>query len=230
MKRNLISILVVALLAAAMITLQVAASPAVDSVYKSTKQTTPGAKATEKAIQKATDGIGKPEKTPKMTGKKVNLRGILASVDAVSLTLTQADGTLVTVALTTDTRVQIPNLGGNATLVDLLPGVKVVIQAAQAEDGTLTALKVSVTPGKPAKIHRVGEVTAYTPGASISILAKDGQTYTFVVTADTKLLPTDRSDKLAVGALVTIICPRDVTGGPLTAAGIVIHPAETIAD
>jgi len=42
-----------------------------------------------------------------------------------------------------------------------------------------TAVKVQVVPGKPARIHRVGVVTAYTAGESITILAKDGNEYTF---------------------------------------------------
>jgi len=33
-----------------------------------------------------------------------------------------------------------------------------------------------------------------------------------------------------VGVLVTIICPRDVTGGPLTANGIVIHTASSLSE
>jgi hypothetical protein len=33
--------------------------------------------------------------------------------------------------------------------------------------------------------------------------------------------------ELQVGTLVTIISPRDVTGAPVIAAGVVIHPAGT---
>jgi hypothetical protein len=50
----------------------------------------------------------------------------------------------------------------------------------------------------------------------------------FQAASTTKILPADRSAELVVGALVTIICPRDVTGRPLTANRIVIHPAATM--
>ena len=73
----------------------------------------------------------------------------------------------------------------------------------------------------------MGIVTEYIAGTSITIQSRDDQLYTFLVTPDTKILPEERMDKLATGRLVTIICPRDVTGGPHTAIGIVGHPDQT---
>ena len=180
---------------------------------------TPGAKATEKAVERATEGKGNGKETK---GKKTTYQGMVASVSADSLTVT-VNGAPLTFAITAETKFQIPSFGPSATLAELNVGVRVVVQATQAEDGPLTAVSVHVVPGKPEKIHRVGIVTEYTPEVSITIQGKDGGTTTFIVTADTKILPAHAVERLVVGARVTIISPRDVTGGPLTAKGIVVH-------
>ena len=83
-----------------------------------------------------------------------------------------------------------------------------------------------VIPGKPTKIHRVGVVIAYTPGVSITIQDKNGNEFTFTLTGETKLLPAERAEELAVGSRVTIIAPRDPASGGVTVKGIVIHPAK----
>ena len=85
-------------------------------------------------------------------------------------------------------------------------------------------------PGKPTKIHRVGTVTAYSAGTSITIQDKDGNLFTFALTADTKILPPDTTRTLGDGARVTIISRRDPSGGPLTAQGIVVHPDKESQD
>lgn len=174
-------------------------------------KSTPGAQATERAT-------GNPH------GKRSVYRGVVASAGGGSLSLTLEDGSTLTFAITDQTKIKVPTLKG-ATLADLKSGMKVVVQAAQAEGGGLTALHVVATPGKPAKVHRVGTVAAYSAGSSITVQDKDGNTSTFALTADAKILPAERADQLAVGSRVTIIAPRNVTDGPLTAAGIVVHPA-----
>jgi hypothetical protein len=98
------------------------------------------------------------------------------------------------------------------------------IQATEKE-GVLTARSIHVIPGKPAQSHNVGVVTDYQAGVSISIATRDGQTYTFKLSPDAKILPTERLDLLTIGACVTVISPRDVTTTDLIATGIVIHPA-----
>lgn len=180
---------------------------------------TPGAQATARAIQRATEGIGNQH------GKRVNYRGTIASADAASLTLTLANGSSVTFSLTADTRIRIPTLGQTAAAPALMPGAKAGVHAAQDETGALTALAVLVIPAKPVRAHRVGTVTDYQPGASLTIQATDGNTYTFLLTTATEILSADRADQLADGARVTVIAPRDVTGGVLTARGVIIHPA-----
>ena len=180
----------------------------------------PGIKPTDK-VKEHTPG---PPDKDKGKGKPVNIKGIIASADASSLVVTQADGTSVTVMITADTRIQVSGMGKDGGVANLLPGLQVGVQAAEKE-GVLTARSIHVIPGKPTQTHNVGVVTDYQPGVSISIAAKDGQTYTFKLIPDVKILPADRIDFLVAGAYVTVISPRDVTTTDLIATGIVVHPA-----
>lgn len=183
---------------------------------------TPGAKATDKAIERATEGKG----GKGQHGKKKNYKGVVAAVSASSLTLTLEDGSSATFTVNGDTRIHVPTLGKSATLADITVGGRATVQAKADEAGSLVALRINVKPGKPEKVHRVGTVTAYTAGVSITVQAKDGGTSTFALTADTKILPKHRAEELAVGSTVTIISRRNVTGGELTAQGIVVHPSK----
>ena len=178
---------------------------------------TPAAKATDKANQKATQGVGKPK------GKRTTYRGTVTAAGGGSLTLALDGGGSKTFAVTGGTRIHIPTLGREATLADLHTGVQALVQVLE-NDATQTAVFINVVPGKPEPVHRVGIVTAYTPGASITVQDKKGGSSTFLLTPDTKILPKDRASQLGVGSLVTIISRRDPTGGPLTAQGIVVHP------
>lgn len=178
--------------------------------------------------------------------KMENFKGVVASVAADSIIVTLDDGTLMTFGVSADTSIKIPTLGRTATIANLLAGQKVTVRAFQpvvdngngnapaAADPALeetvpgwVAKTIQVYPGKPVRIHRVGIVTDYQPGISITIDDGTGTLYTFVVTAETKILPEERLPELTTGSLVTIICPRDVTGGLPTAKGIVVHPAGT---
>ena len=176
---------------------------------------TPGWKLTEKVG----DSL-----LPDKAGKKVHYRGLITSVNASSLSINLADGSSLVLILDAESQVKIPTLGKDGTAADLLPGMQVTVQA-QMQDTGLVVRKLMVIPGKPSRIHRVGEVTAYIPGDTISILARDGETYTFKLAAEVKILPDERTDQLQVGAWVTIIAPRDVTQLESIAYGIVIHPA-----
>jgi hypothetical protein len=178
---------------------------------------TPGAKATEKANDNATKQAGKPH------GKHENYKGIVSAVDSTSLTLTLRDGSSVTVGLGADTRMKFPGRK-NSVAGSIQSGMNAMVQAIRDQGGNLIARAVMVIPGKPSKIHRVGMVSEYTAGNSITIQDKDGNTYTFAITDETKLLPAERAGTLAVGSRVTIIAPRDPGTGGVTVKGIVIHP------
>ena len=213
MKNKVIVILAV-MLALVLVSTQVNASPLGNQPEK-----TPGAAATRVAELHAAGQYGNPN------GKPENYRGKIDSVDAASITLILKDDTTVTILLNEQTRIRIPSFK-EASPEDLKPGMSVMVQARRAQDDSLTAKAIVLIPGKPAKMHRVGIVESYVPGESITILARDGLTYTFLINSETKILPVERMDLLAVEARVTIISPRDVTGGDTLAAGIVIHPAE----
>lgn len=175
-------------------------------------------KQAEKADDKATKQAE--EKPPK--GRHENFKGTVAAFDSSSITLTLRGGSSVTIALTTNTRIKFPGNKSSAATIEV--GMSAMVQAVRNENGNLTARSVMFIPGKPAKIHRVGIVTEYTPGVSITIQNKDGNAFTFMLTPETKLLPSNRAEALAVGSRVTIIAPRDPTTGGVTVTGIVVHP------
>lgn len=168
---------------------------------------TPGAQATAHAGQH---------------GKPQILRGTISAVDASGLTLTLGDGSSVTVALTSSTRIKIP--GSKDSGATLQPEMKAMVMAYADENGNLTARSVMAIPGQPIRVHRVGWVTDYTAGSSITIQASGGNSSTFSLTADTKILPANRAGDLATGARVTIIAPRNPSGTGWTVIGIVVHP------
>jgi hypothetical protein len=178
---------------------------------------TPGAKATEKADDKATKQANNPH------GKHENFKGIVSAIDSTSITLTLRDGSSMTVGLSADTRMKFPG-PKNSTPGSIQSGMNAMVQAIRDQAGNLIARAVMVIPGKPSKIHRVGMVTEYTAGNSITIQDKDGNIYAFAITGEIKLLPAERARTLAVGSRVTIIAPRDPATGGVTVKGIVIHP------
>ena len=196
-----------------LVTTQALAGPVVTLDAKPTPHTpgpqgTPGAQATQHA------GIH---------GKHQNYRGTIAALSSSNLTLTLKDGSSVSLSLTADTRIRIP--GHKNAGASLQVGMQAMAQAIADGNGNLIAVAVMAIPGKPTRVHRVGTVTAYSPGGSITIQASDGNTYTFNLTADTKTLPAERAGDLAVGSRVTIIAPRDPSSLSSTATGIVVHPA-----
>ncbi len=180
---------------------------------------TPGAVATQKAKERPNKQTGNPH------GKHENYKGSITAVDAASITLELKDGSSLSIGLTDKTRIRIPSMK-DATYLALKTDMTVMVQAIRDQDDVLTAKAVAVIPGKPTKMHHVGIVTAYEAEVSITIQAKDDLLYTFALTEETKILPAEKADQLVEGALVTIIAPRDVTGGDPTAIGIVIHPPD----
>jgi len=200
-------------------TTQAFASPSSQQGNNPPRTKTPGAQATEKAIENAAKDADKPAK-----GKHENFKGTVSAVDANSITLTLRDDSSVTVSLNSSTRIKFPGPKDSAP-DGIQPGMNAMVQTIRDQSGNLVARSVMVIPGKPAKTHRVGTVTAYSAGASITVEDKDGNAFTFALSGDTKLLPADRAGTLAVGSRVTVIAPRDPASSGLTASGIVIHPA-----
>lgn len=171
---------------------------------------------------------GKPEKAAKPAshaGKKINIKGVVASFDGGALVLTLNDQSTLSIAV--DGATQVRFAGPKDLLApDLQKDDQVMVQAVKDAGGALLALQVHVIPGKPARVHRVGKVTGYTPGVSITIIDQKGATGTFLITGDTRILPEARKGDLQVGARVTVISPRRPADGPPVAQGIVVHPAD----
>jgi hypothetical protein len=91
-------------------------------------------------------------------------------------------------------------------------------------DGS-NSLMSSAAIGQPPFVMRVGMVTAYAPGSSITIQAKDGKAYTFSLPANPRILPWGRGSQLVIGAQVTIIARYDPhSDGGWLVFGIVVHP------
>lgn len=166
-----------------------------------------------------------PDQTPEPEHQHhYNYKGVIAAVDATGMTLTLRDGSTLAFTFDAQTVFKIPTLGRDGTAADLLIGMQVNVKASMMDSGSLLATKVIVVPARPVHFHRVGQVTEYTAGTSISILAHDGQTYTFQLAADVRILPAELADTLAVGSWVTVIASRDATQVEPVAAAIVIHP------
>jgi hypothetical protein len=183
--------------------------------------TTPGAKATEKAIEKANPSAEEDQNG----AAKQNFKGAIDSVseDGKSFVLKLANDTSVTILLMDTSKVKFPGNGKKTNgATTLQAGMTVIVQATLNAENQLVARQVHLIPGKPTQLHRVGKVIELTD-TSITVQGSDGETTKFTRTADTKILPKDRQDLLKVDATVTIICPRTFVGEPV-AKGIVVHP------
>ena len=179
-------------------------------------------------------------------GKKTNFRGVVVASSDTSLTVELKDGTQQVIALDGNTVIKYPThfipqatetatataeatdvptetstATETAVVTGPLDGLQVMVHAVKQADESYLALTVMVIPGKPVKLHHVGEVTAYTEGVSITIKGKDGKETTFDISDMTKILPD--GSKIAVGDTVTVIMPRVLNGQPMVAAGIVLH-------
>lgn len=173
-------------------------------------------RATERATEQAARATERADRN-----KPEHFRGVVVSAGGGALVLKTSGGP-ITFAVTSDTRIRIPTVSG-ASLEDIHPGVQAFVQANHDNSGEYLALGIDVIPGKPEHVHRVGIVTAYTPGVSISVQDIQGGSSTFLLAPNLKILPTERAGDLKVGSLVTVISRRDPSGGPLTAEGIVVH-------
>ena len=71
-----------------------------------------------------------------------------------------------TISLTSDTHINVP--GPKAQGDTLLVGMHVIVMAFPDANNNLVARAVLVIPGQPVRVHRVGPVTPYTAGASIT--------------------------------------------------------------
>ncbi|PKN99105.1 MAG: hypothetical protein CVU42_09575 [Chloroflexi bacterium HGW-Chloroflexi-4] len=102
-------------------------------------QKTPGAMATQNAINHAAGIYGNPH------GKPVNYQGIITTIDDVSITITLKDQSSVTVTITPETIIRFPR--GQASEDQLLtPGMTVMVHAILGQDDLLTARRINLIP------------------------------------------------------------------------------------
>lgn len=175
---------------------------------------------------------GQEEKTPEALenkeskeskgGQRHGVFGSVASKGSNSFTVTTKQGP-VTVTVTASTKFHIPR-NKKATLADLAVGDRVAVNGTPSAGG-LVAKQVMVAPGRPTVQHRVGEVTAYTAGSSITIKTVQGDSETFALTASTTI-KNPKGSGVAVGDRVTVVSRRDPSTDTATASGIVVHPKE----
>lgn len=233
MKRKLFLILLLITGALVLLSSQAIAAPQSLETKKTpaASENVPGDKAIQKAEKKAQQAEAKAlraeQKSLRATDtakvKKENFQGIISAVDASSITLLLRDASVLTFAITEETRLSMPTLR-EAAIEDFELGRRVKVKAIRAEDETLTALAVTLIPGKPVRRYHVGVVTDYIPGESITIQTAEDKMFTYRLTEDTRILPAEREELLQVGAKVTVISPRNLIRIEQTALKIIVHP------
>lgn len=157
-------------------------------------------------------------------GKSEHFVGTISAVDAVGFTMLLRNGTSVTILLSPNTRAIEFAADGRPRPANLATGQAVLVRAVRDANDTLTARSVLVAPSQPVRVHMIGTVTEYVPGASITVLAIDGKSYTFIINGETDLLSAGTNSALNVGSHVTIVARRDSSGGQNIALGIVVLP------
>lgn len=153
-------------------------------------------------------------------GKRHGIFGTIATKSSNTFTLSTKEGDVV-VTVSSETKFHIPTKR-NATFADLDKGDRVAVSGTPTATG-LMARQVAVAPGKPTIHHRVGKVTAYTPGSSITIQDAQGGSETFALTGQT-IIRNPKGSGVAVGDRVTIVSRRDPSTDTFTASAIVVHP------
>jgi Domain of unknown function (DUF5666) len=152
-------------------------------------------------------------------GQRHGIFGTITSKSGDTFTVSTKQGDVV-VTVSADTRYHIPTKR-NPTIADLAVGDQVAVSGTPTASG-LAARQIAVAPGKPTIQHRVGEVTAYAAGSSITIDVKDGSE-TFALTGQT-IIRNPKGTGVAVGDRVTIVSRRDPSTDTFTATAIVVHP------
>ncbi len=238
-------VLVLGLLFSAAVVLASPAAPApLSRPGKIVTPKAPGAVANAKVAVRGSDdqhGNGKPMM---VVGPVKVFQGTVEAVGSNSLQLKLGSGDVDTFVVSDTVKINIVGVNANAKLSDVSVGSRALVQAQSGADNSLVAIRIFVFPApKPEKIQRVGIVTAFTPGVSITIRGPSGvgdenedehvmtgtQTLetTFTVTTATVILPAGRASQLAVGSRVTIVAPNAAAqGGQMVAQIIIVHPAK----
>ena len=148
--------------------------------------------------------------------------GKITAVGDSTLTIQTRDGQTFTFAVTANTKFRSRDGSVNG-LDDLQPGMGAIIIARKQDDGSLLALGIGAGKIRSERPSRyMGKITAV-GDSTLTIQTRDGQTFTFAVTANTKFRSRDGSvnglDDLQPGMPVLVIA-RQQEDGSLTALGI----------
>ena len=111
---------------------------------------TPGAMATQNAINHEAGIFGNPH------GKPANFQGTISAIDATSISILLKDGSSVTIAITADTKIRIPK-GKSTEIPALVPGLKVMVHATRNADDSLTARSINLIP-RSANAPEISEI------------------------------------------------------------------------
>jgi ribosomal protein L21E len=151
--------------------------------------------------------------------------GNITSMSDNSFVVTTRNGT-ATITVNSQTKYEVPGLN-NATLEDFNVGDRVAVLAVEITTDSIVenlALHVNLIPGKPLYIHRVGTIESYQAGANITLKDRKGESSTFIVTGDTKIIfkkgATDTEPR--VGDRATVIARRDPATDQFTARAIIV--------
>ena len=166
--------------------------------------------------------------------------GTVVSNGNGGLVVTVDDGTNTTFATTAKIEIHVPGTPGQAPLNAVVAGANVTVVAQKTSAGGWIAQRVTVQGPAPEPVQPAqpqlntpkqagpsGLVTAFKPGASLSVQAKDGSETTYQLNAATRVLPQGQGDQIKTGSHVALIfAPQDAgkstTSLPLW--GVVLLP------
>lgn len=149
--------------------------------------------------------------------------GNITSMSDDSFVVTTKNGD-VTITVNSETKYKVPGVE-NATLDSFNVGDKVAVLAVEVTTGSTVenlALHVNLIPGKPTYIHRVGIIEDYQASTSITLKDKKGESSTFIVTGDTKIIFKKGATEVKVGDWATVIARRDPAAEQFTAKAIIV--------
>ena len=150
--------------------------------------------------------------------KHHTFHGTVKSLAADSFVVTTKKHGDVSIKVNAETKYKVPGVK-DATLANFHVTDRVNVLAVETSDGDL-ALHVNLVPGKPISIQRVGTITAYVAGTSITLKDKKGETSTFMIDAETKIEFKRGATEVKVGEQATVVARRDPSTDQYTARAI----------
>jgi len=158
--------------------------------------------------------------------KDVTARGAVTAIGADSFTLHTLRGEDLTFAVDGNTQF----FGQVHSLADLQPAMLAAVAAQQLGDGSYLAVRVTARAKPQVDVKAAGRVTAI-DAASFTIRARDGNTYTFQVTSETRFRSRGgvvkglRDLRLGMGVGVAA---RDLGDGQLQALVVIARARKAI--